>query len=165
MEYYWKLRSKNAQNIKAQCVHYRVKTFQNIWRVLKTVTEHGNFIRARARLFKELYKDDWWSSILSNALFQIHILQLWLLVWIGRRVSNAVDARIWNYCTFSKYLSVQGRVLLNDDHKKTSISIDSQGWHESISVNHCSQSLRYCVKNKHKSLTEWLTGWRFVIFQ
>jgi len=40
------------------------------------------------------------------------MLQLWLfqiLVWIKRRVSNAVEARIWSYCTFSKHFSAWGR--------------------------------------------------------
>jgi len=61
-----------------------------------------------------------WSSMLNNTLFQIHISQLWhfsIFVWIGRGVSNVVDVRIWRYCTFSKYLSVWGRDVPNDDHK------------------------------------------------
>jgi len=61
-----------------------------------------------------------WLIFSVNALFQIHILPLWLLqilVWIGRRAFNAVEVHIWSYYTFSKYFSVWGRVLLNGDCK------------------------------------------------
>jgi len=87
-----------------------------------------------------------WSSTL-NALFQVNMLQLWLfqiLVWIGRRVSNAVEAHILSYYTFSKYLSVWGKVLLNDNHKTKHPSqlIPKDGMR--VSFNYSSQNLRYC---------------------
>ena len=41
---------------------------------------------------------------------------------------------------------------------KTSISINSQGWHESISVNQCSQNLRYCETSGKVSLSDWLVA-------
>jgi len=87
---------------------------------------------------------------------------MWLsqiLVWIGRIVSNAVEAHILSYYTFSKYLSVWGKVLFNDNHKTKHRSVDSQKWHESLFQLLFPESQILWVKNKHKGLTEWLTGW------
>jgi len=71
-----------------------------------------------------LYKDELIALqcfIPNNASFQIQILQLGLFQilvysWLGEEFP-AIELLIWSYYTFSKYLSVWGRVLFNDDHK------------------------------------------------
>jgi len=54
--------------------------------VLKHVTERVNFIRERSPFQSAPQRWIDGSSMLNKAIFQIHILQLWLfqiLVWIG----------------------------------------------------------------------------------
>ena len=67
----------------------------------RTVSTCSFWIRISTRVSA----DPW----LPELLFQIHILQLWLfqiLVWIGRRVTNAVETRSWSSYAFSKYFPV-----------------------------------------------------------
>jgi len=102
------------------------------------------------------------SSMLNNALFQIHILQLWLcqiLGWIGRRVFNPVEAHMWSYFTSSKYLSVRGRVLLSGDHKTKHSSrlIPKVDMRASLSTTVPRISdIAWKTRTKSHSVTNWL---------
>jgi len=105
----------------------------------------------------------------KNASFQINILQLWLfliLMWIGRRFSNAVEARIWSCYIFSKYFSVWSKVIINGDHdiKYRSRLIAKDDVTVSLFRPLFPDSQILCVENMHKSLTEWLTGWNCLSF-
>ena len=108
------------------------------------------------------------SSMLINALFQIRIFQLWLfqiVVWIGRRVFYTVKAHIWNYYTFSGYLSVWGRILLKiHKTKQWSRLIPKDDMRVSLSTT--VPRMSDIVHRKQAQKYHWVTGWLklFVIF-
>jgi len=101
------------------------------------------------------------SWMLINAIAQIQILQLWLfliLVWIGRRVFYTVEARIWSYYTFSRYLSVWGRVLIEiheTKHRSRLIPKDDMRVSLSTTVPRMSD----IVRKKQAQKYPWVTGW------
>ena len=103
--------------------------------------------------------------MLNNALFQIHILQLWLfqiLMWTGRNNSYAVYPRIWSHCTFSKYLYVWGRVFLmmttkqNIDHRSRLIPKDDMRVSLSTTVSRKSNLVR---RKQARKTHYWVTDW------
>ena len=86
-----------------------------------------------------------------------------ILVWLGRKVSYAVEASIC-YNTFSKCVSVWGRVLLSDGHKTNHRSrlIPKDDMRASLSntVPKISDTVR---RKKHKS--QWVTDcWKLFVF-
>ena len=57
-----------------------------------------------------------------NFQSQQYLCLFLILVWIGCRLSCAVEVHIWSYYTFFKYILVWGRVLLKDEHKTKHLS-------------------------------------------
>ena len=128
--------------------------------VLKHVSERVNFTRARARVFSALQRWINWSSMLNNVPNSYVATVAFLNFGVDwAKISNAVEARIWNYYTFSKYLSVWGRDLLNDDHitKNLSRLIPNDNMRASLAptVARISEIVRR--KQVNKRLTELLT--------
>ena len=133
--------------------------------VLKYATERVKFIRSWHGLVfsKCLMKmSQLIFNVKQNAVFKIHILRLWLFqmwVWIGRRVSNAVEPRIWSYHTFPKYLPVWGRVLRSDDHKTKHWSRLITKDDMRVPFSHTVPRISNIVRRKQStkvSLSDWL---------
>jgi len=88
--------------------------------------------------------------------------------WFGLgEVSNAVEARIWRYYAFSKYLSVWGRVLLNYDlktkHRSRLIPKDDMR----LLISTTFPRIADIALRKQAQKSRWVTDWLklFVIFQ
>ena len=86
-------------------MHWRVQLFQNFDNSFETCNRTCKCYQGSGSFYQSALKR-WidWSSVWNNASFLINILELWLfqiLMWIGRRVYYAVEARIWSYYTFS----------------------------------------------------------------
>ena len=77
------------------------------------------------------------------------------LAWTG--VFYAVKVRIGSYHTFSKYLFVWDRVLLNNHKTKCQSLLN-------LFQPPFPECQILCIENKHKSTTERLTGWNFLSF-